>query len=72
MNTRDKVISFALAAGLGDRQSEACGFAHKGDFGKLSSLAVSEFRWVAGFVEKEWFGQNGPQNTKSAALGRAL
>ena len=57
VNASDEVISLALVSGLGNRQSQAGGFAHKGEFGKVSSLAVIEFGWVAGFVEKEWFGR---------------
>lgn len=64
----DEVVSLAFVPGLGDREPQSCGFAHEGEFGELSALAVIEFCWVAGFVEKGFFWQIGPLKTRKARL----
>jgi hypothetical protein len=72
VNASDKVISLALVPGFCNRQSEACGFAHEGEFSEMPALSIVEFGWVAGFVEKELFWQNGPQKDKERGFGAAL
>jgi hypothetical protein len=66
----NKVVSLALIAGLGDRQSQACGFAREAEFGKVPSLSMVKLRRVAGFIEEKFFWQSGPQNTALPPLTR--
>ncbi len=52
LNADNKVIALAFIPWFGDGQAQTCGFAHKGELGKVSALAVREIGWIAGFVEK--------------------